>query len=131
MFAPMVKDMRDVMNASRPFRGAQGKIVVLRQIEFLSESANFLHERTPVRRQVADVHKRTEKLRAPFRFEKRRMPFPLPTKSVFVAVENFRLGKRGDGRGQLIQSEGRQEIVMVHARDVVPRGERESTIAVF
>ena len=131
MFAPMIKDLRDVMNASRPLCRAQGKIVVLRQIEFFSEPTDFIDERTPVRGQVADVHKRTEQFWAPFWFEKRRVTFSIRAQSVFVAVENFPLRKSVDGRGELVQSKWRQEIIVIDAGDEITRRESERVVAVI
>src|SRR2546423_12008100 len=99
MLAPMVEDMRNVTDFAGPLRRAEGEIVVLRQIKFLSKTIQLEREKTAVGAQVPDVHRRAKQLRVPFRFEKRRVPLALLAQSIFVAVKNIRgRGFRGGAR---------------------------------
>ena len=86
---------------SRAFRGPQSEIVVLGQIELFAKAAELIDERTPVRRQVTDIHRRTKKLRAPFRLEKRRVPFAFFAPSIFIAVKDVGLGRVAKQRAPL------------------------------
>ena len=96
MFAPMVKNVRDMADSLCALGRSQRKIVILRQFELLAKSADALHQLATVCREMAEGDGGKQQLRVPFRFEKGRMAFALNRAPVFVAVKNIRL-RRSDG----------------------------------
>src|SRR6266404_1270535 len=89
MFAPMIKNMRNMMNAFGALRCAQRQIVILRKIEFLSKSAQVGHERPSISAEMSQIHARIEQLGTPLRFEKRSCASARFTPAIFVAVEKI------------------------------------------
>src|SRR3954465_13399486 len=108
----MIQHLRDMTDRPRPLGGPQRKIIVLRQIE-LTAKANVERQGAPIRAQVPDIHAAAEQLRAPFRFEKWIMPFSLGTQPIFVAVKNIGPGRFDDRSRQLVESERRDNVVMI------------------
>src|SRR6476469_1563775 len=119
MLAPMIKNLWDVLDASSLFRRAEGKIVILGKIEFLAKNADALDERTQVNSEVADIHRGKEKLGAPIGLEIGRVPSPFQIATVFVAVENFRVGRAKNRAGQFVNGKRREEIIVINAGDEI------------
>src|SRR5439155_12727693 len=89
MLAPMVKDVWNVNDDPRLIGGAQREIIILREIELLAPTAEFLHQRAPVNGNMTEIHARVEQCRTPFRFKEWRMPFSFCAQTIFIAVENL------------------------------------------
>ena len=79
---------------------------------------------------MPDIHRGAKQLRIPFRFEKRRVPFPLLAQSVFVAVKNIGLRKFRGRACELVKREGREDIVMIEACDKIARRHLQRVVGV-
>src|SRR6478736_1268099 len=96
MLAPVVENVRNVNDFSRSLGGAQSEIVVLREIEFLAETAEGNGKLAAISAQMADIHERIEQLRTPFRFEERFRPFSRFAQTIFVAIKHVCRGAPPD-----------------------------------
>ena len=76
MLAPVIENVRNVHDFSRPLGGAQSEIVVLGEIEFLAETTHGNGKLAAISTQMADIHERVEQFGTPFRFEEWFRPFP-------------------------------------------------------
>src|SRR4051794_1547815 len=90
--SPVIEDVRNVHDFSRLFGGAQGEIVILREIEFLAETANGNSKIAAICAEMADVHEGVEQFGTPFRLKEWLCSFPCFAQTVFVTIKNVGCG---------------------------------------
>src|SRR5262245_58456910 len=115
----MVKNMRDVHDFSRLLGGSQGKIVILRQVELLAETAEGKGKHASVGAYMSDIHERVKQIGTPFWFEEWLCPFTRSQQTIFVTVKDVGRGPAADRVGQFIKCKGREHIIMIDQRDEI------------
>ena len=88
----MIKNVRDVHDLSRLLGSAQGKIVILRQVELPAETAESNGKFAPVGAQMSDIHERVKQLGTPFWFEEWFCPLTRLEQTIFITVKDVGRG---------------------------------------
>src|SRR5436190_4533478 len=131
MFAPVIKNMRNMNNLLRTFAHAQRQIEILRQIEFFAKSTQLQNQIPAIGAKMSSVHERIKKLGAPFRLKKWTRTRTVFTETIFVAVKKFSLGMQANGICQFVKRERREHIIMIDKCDDIAGGEVEGAICIL
>ena len=115
--------MRNVHDFSRLLGGAQGEIVILRQVEFLTQTAERKGKLAAVGAQMTDIHERVEQFGTPFRFKEWFRPFPRFAQAIFVTVKDVGSRPTANRTGQFIKCEGREHIIMINQGNEIAGGD--------